>query len=96
MGITIKEIEVSKLNLQPDERLFVKIDFGNLPKNSGINLNQTLESLKEQFATLLPNSKVLVLGFGNGTKIDLTVMKESEYQKYDHTNSVVNHDQSSS
>lgn len=72
MDIKINEVDVQRLDLQPDEVLIVKVRSDEITGDS-------LNSLSNGFKSLFPNNKVAVLGVGEEGNIDLTVAKGSEY-----------------
>lgn len=70
--ITFKEVEINKLNLQPDEVLVVKLKGDNFSAYD-------MDSLKMGFEGILPNNKVVLLALPNDSDIELTIAKGSEY-----------------
>jgi hypothetical protein len=69
--IKLNEVEVQKLNLQPDEVLLVKFTSDN---SNTIDLQHIQTGLQNYFY----NNRVLVLGLHPKDSLDLTVVKESE------------------
>ena len=72
MELKFNEVEVQKLNLQPEEVLIVKIRSDELTAYA-------MDSLRNGFKNLLPNNRVVVLGVDTDGSIDLTIAKGSEY-----------------
>jgi hypothetical protein len=72
--ITLNEIDVRKLNLQPGETLVVTI------KSDEIT-DESLYALRRGLMGYFPNNKVLVLGVGSEGSIDLTVAKSVAYDE---------------
>lgn len=70
MELTLKEIEVTKLNLQPGDVLTVTIKDNDIDTSS-------LESLREMFKRLYPNNEVALFGIGLNSDITFTVTKGS-------------------
>lgn len=67
--VTIKEVEVTKLNLRPGEVLFVKLhgdDFDHQP---------TIESLHEVLRKTFPNNKVMVMSMPTSNDVEMIVVK---------------------
>lgn len=65
MEVTLNEVEVTKLNLQPGETLVVSI------KSDWVGQTE-LNSIKEGFNKRFPNNSVLVLGFGMDDSVKFT------------------------
>lgn len=72
MELTLKEAEVTKLNLQPGEALVVTI------KSDERIGDKNLSALREMFNDVFPNNKTIVLAMGPNNKIDFSVIKDSE------------------
>jgi hypothetical protein len=68
MEITIKEVEVQKLNLQKGEVLFVKY------KGEQIEVRQLMDFRKE-LRKVFPNNKVVVLGLPEGEDLEFSTVK---------------------
>jgi hypothetical protein len=65
--IKIDEVQVTRLNLEPDEVLVVKV------KSDRLN-QANMEMLADQFRALLPDNNVVVLGMNLSEDIQLTTM----------------------
>lgn len=67
--LSIKEIEVAKLNLQPGDTLAVTI------KSDGLD-EYILQALKDNFKIAFPNNRVLLFGVGENDDIKFTAISE--------------------
>lgn len=72
--ISLNEIDVRKLNLQPGEVLIVTIKSDELTEDSMYQLRRGLMGY-------FPNNKVLVMGVGSEGNIDLTVARHVAYDE---------------
>jgi hypothetical protein len=68
--IKLNEVEVTKLNLQPGEVLFVKV------KSSRVS-SEALNLFGEEIRELFPNNQVVVFGMDLEEDIELTTVKDS-------------------
>jgi hypothetical protein len=68
----IKELFITKLNLEPGDTLFVKV------KSDEVT-SYALEALGEQLRETFPNNKVIVFGMGESDDIELTTVKDASY-----------------
>ena len=68
MEVTLKEVEVQKLDLREGEVLAVTLKHDDVTYDS-------LKSLQKQFAALFPNNKVLVFNVGTDGDIKLAVLE---------------------
>lgn len=69
MEVSIKEIEIQKLSLQPGEVLIVTTKIEDMDEHS---MNALAEGLRTHF----PNNKVALLALGTDDSIRFTVVKE--------------------
>lgn len=67
----LNEVEVQKLNLQPNEMLIIKI------KSDEIT-TVDMESLATGMRSYFPNNKVVVLSVEAGGEIDLTTVAQND------------------
>lgn len=73
--LSLKEIEVTKLNLKPGDVLAISI------KSDEID-GESLKSLKISLGKLFPNNKVAVFGFKPEDGIEFSVIANSEPKGY--------------
>lgn len=71
MEITLKEVEVQKLNLQPDETLLVTI------KSDEVDM-RTIEEFKRGFSQQFPNNTIAVIGVGLNDEVIYSTIKETK------------------
>lgn len=69
LEISIKEVEVTKLNLQTDDVLMVTV------KNNEIT-QSNLESLRNGLRSIFPKNEVMVLCLSNDDEVRFTVTKQ--------------------
>ena len=72
--ITLKEVEVQKLNLQPDDTLFVTVNSEDLDQ-------EILDHLAKGFKDALPNTKAVVFGIDEDNNIGFRVVKQENNVK---------------
>lgn len=71
MEISLKEVEVTKLNLQPGDTLAITI------KNDYVT-GKDIRDLKEHFSTVFKGNKVIILSVGSNDDIKYSVVSESQ------------------
>lgn len=71
MEITLREVEVAKLNVKPGDIVSVTI------RSDDIDL-ATLNIIRDKFKDILPGVKVLLFGISKDDKIEFAIMKEAE------------------
>lgn len=67
MEITIKEVEVAKLNLLPGDVLFVTIKSDEIEKTM-------LDELGKNFSKVFPNNQVSLLGMSSDDEVKFSVI----------------------
>lgn len=72
MELKINEVDVQKLNLQPDEVLVVKVRSDEIQQSD-------IQHLSDGLKKIFSNNRVVVLAVGSEGSIDLTIAKQSEY-----------------
>jgi hypothetical protein len=70
MEITFKEVEVTKLNLQPGEILVATI------KSDDVDM-ASLTTLRGQIQMAFPNNKVFLFGISLDDEVRFSIMKDS-------------------
>jgi hypothetical protein len=65
--LAIKEVEVTRVNLQPGDLLMVKIYADDITP-------EHLTALKAQLKTLYPNNKIMLFALPIGSKIEMDVI----------------------
>ena len=68
----IKELELTRIVLEPGETLVVKVKSSNAT-------SEGLEILGENLRERFPNNKVIVFGLGENDNIELTSVKDTSY-----------------
>ena len=66
MELTLKEAEITRLNLQPGDVLTVTV------KDPDVDMNN-LELLRKMFIQCFPNNKVMLFGLSENSEIKFTV-----------------------
>ena len=67
--ITLKEVEVQKLDLQPGQSLMVTVKHEDVDQTS-------LEQLKNLLSSSFPNNQVMVFGMGSAGEITFAVVND--------------------
>jgi hypothetical protein len=70
--ITLKEIEVMRLNPQPGETLLFKFIGDDFDESAVSNFRQALQKF-------FPNNRIAVMAFQNGNNVELTTVVDSSY-----------------
>lgn len=65
--ITLKEVEVQKLNMQPNDVLMVTVKHDDIDYTS-------MQNLRKQLNLAFPDNKVMVFGMGSAGEVKLAVM----------------------
>lgn len=69
MELTIKEVEIAKLNLTPGDTLVVKV------RGDDFDHAETLESLRTSLRQAFPLNRIMVFSMGKDHDLEMTVMK---------------------
>lgn len=69
--ITIKDVELVKLNLNPGEILAMIVKSDDMD-------GQTIGALKSQLSKVFPDNKVLIFGIGLGDSLSFGVISENK------------------
>ena len=69
MELTLKEVEVAKLDLQPGQILAVTVKSPEL-------ISDDLASLQRKFSSVFPNNRVMIFGLGEDDSVKFSVLTE--------------------